>query len=472
MRHIEGADRLQESLLPESLEDYVSGDDPVRVIDAYVDRLDLVGLGFGKAQTKATGRKPYNPADLLKLYVYGYLNGVSSSRRLERECERNVELMWLLRRLRPDFKTIADFRRDNAGALQAACASFVAFCREGGLLGGKRVAIDGSKFRAAGSIDRVMRRAHVVRDRAQIGERIAAYLAQLDEADARGADGAAIERAQVHEALAKLKERGERLDRFEQAMDAEARDEHCETEPEARLMRSGREGTVLGYNVQTAVDDASGVIVHHAVTQEPGDTRSLLPVALGAQQALGGRELEVLADGGYANGEHLQRCEDAGVTATVPRREIPGLPKDRLPKAQFRYDAERDCYVCPAGEVLRHTKNDKRRKLHLYEKKGCSTCPLSPQCAPKGKRGITRHYNEAAYARSTARLEADPTLMSQRMGIAERPFAVIKQAMRFRRFGCRGVRGASAEMAIAVLGYNLKTMIGRLGVPQMLAKLA
>ena len=187
MRHIEGADRMQESLLPESLEDYVAGDDPVRVIDAYVERLDLVGLGFGKAQTKATGRKPYNPADLLKLYVYGYLNGVSSSRRLERECERNVELMWLLRRLRPDYKTIADFRRDNASALQGACASFVEFCREGGLLGARRVAIDGSKFRAAASRDAVMRRAQVVRDRARIGERVAGYLAQLDAALAQSA---------------------------------------------------------------------------------------------------------------------------------------------------------------------------------------------------------------------------------------------------------------------------------------------
>lgn len=472
MRHIEGADRMQESLLPESLDDYVDADDPVRVIDAYVDTLELAALGFSKAQPKLTGRKPYNPADLLKLYVYGYLNRVSSSRRLERECARNVELMWLLRRLRPDFKTIADFRRENAAALQAACAAFVEFCRRGGLLGGKRVGIDGSKFKAAASVDRVMRRAQVSRDRAEIEQRIAAYLEQLDRADEQGADGAALERARVQQALERLKRRGERLDRFEQAMNEGERDEHCETEPQARLMRSGREGTVLGYNVQSAVDDASGVIVHHEVTQEPGDTRSLLPTAQGAQRALEARTLEVLADAGYANGEHLQRCEDSGITATVPRREIPGVPPDRVQKAQFRYDAERDCFVCPAGQLLARKTKSERRKLHIYSRSGCESCPLSPQCAPGGSRSVTRHFYEQAYERSQARLQADPTLMGQRMAIAERPFATLKQAMGLRRFGCRGLQAAKAEMAIAVLGYNLKTMIGRLGVQRMLAALA
>ncbi len=227
---------------------------------------------------------------MLKLYVYGYLNRVSSSRRLERECGRNIEVMWLLRRLQPDFKTIADFRRDNAVALRAACAAFVQFCRRGGLLGGKRVGIDGSKFEAAASRDSVMTRAQLTRDRAEIEKRIAQYLAQLDQADEDNEDGTGLQRNRVQRALERLKRRDERLERFEQAMDAEGRDEHCETEPESRLMRSGREGTVLGYNVQTAVDEASGVIVHHEVTQESGDTRLLLPTAQGAQRALRGRD--------------------------------------------------------------------------------------------------------------------------------------------------------------------------------------
>ena len=471
MRHIEGADRMQESLLPESLDDYVAADDPVRVIDAFVDTLDLRGLGFAKAQPKQTGRKPYNPADLLKLYVYGYLNRVSSSRRLERECARNIELMWLLRRLRPDFKTIADFRRVNTAALQGACGAFVEFCRQGELLGGKRVGIDGSKFKAAASVDQVMRRAQVARDRIEIGKRVAAYLEQLDRADEQDTDGAGLERARVQQALEKLKRRSERLDRFEQAMQDGAKDEHCASEPQARLMRSGREGTVLGYNVQTAVDDTSGTIVHHEVTQEPGDTRLLLPTAQGAQQAMQAKTLQVLADAGYANGEHLQRCEDSGLEPAVPRRNIPGVAKDRLQKTEFRYDAERDCFVCPVGELLKYKTSNDRRKLHIYERKGCQGCRLSPVCAPSGTRTATRHYYEGAYERSQARLLADPSLMRHRMAIVERPFAMIKQAMRFRRFSCRGMDGAKAEMAIAVLGYNLKQMIDQLGVPKMLAKI-
>jgi transposase len=472
MRHIEGADRMQESLLPESLDDYVAADDPVRVIDAFVDTLDLTALGFEKAQPKQTGRKPYNPSDLLKLYVYGYLNGLSSSRRLERECARNVELMWLLRRLKPDFKTIAEFRRVNTAALRAACGAFVEFCRQGGLLGGKRVGVDGSKFKAASSVDQVMRRAQVARDRVEIGKRVAAYLDQLDRADQQDTEGAGLERARVQQALERLKRRDERLDRFEQAMQDAGKDEHCATEPQARLMRSGREGTVLGYNVQTAVDDSSGLIVHHEVTQEPGDTRLLLPTAQGAQQALQATKLEVLADAGYANGEHLQRCEDSGMEPAVPRRNIPGVAKERLQKSEFRYDAERDCFVCPAGELLELKKSDDRRKLRIYEYKNCGECRLRPVCAPSGVRTATRHYYESAYERSQARLLADPSLMTRRMAIVERPFAVIKQAMRFRRFGCRGLDGAKAEMAIAVLGYNLKRMIEQLGVPKMLAKLA
>ncbi|MFO0459175.1 MAG: transposase, partial [Burkholderiales bacterium] len=217
---------------------------------------------------------------------------------------------------------------------------------------------------------------------------------------------------------------------------------------------------------------ASGVIVHHEVTQEPGDTRLLLPTALGAQPALEAETLEVLADAGYANGEHLQRCEDSAMTATVPRREIPGVPADRIPKAQFGHDAERDCFVCPAGELLTRLRKHDDRNLHVYGREGCETCPLRPLCAPSGRRTVTRHYHEAAYERSQARLRADPTLMRQRMAIVERPFALNKQAMGFRRFGCRGLRGAQADMAIAVPGYNLKAMIARLGVKRMLAALA
>lgn len=471
MRHLEGEHRGQAALLPETLEEYVAADDPVRVIDAYVETLDLSALGFTKAVAKETGRKPYHPGDLLKLYVYGYLNRVSTSRRLERECQRNVEVMWLMRRLRPDFKTIADFRRENGAALAGACRSFIEFCRAARLLGEREVAIDGSKFKAAASIDQVLTRTHLERDRCELERKVQTYLEQLDRADA-GVAETGLDREQVQATLARLARRGRRLDRFEAAMESNGRNEHCATEPEAHLMRSGRDGMVLGYNVQAAVEAESGLIAHHEVTQEPGDTRLLLPVAEGAKQALQVEQLEVTADAGYSNGEHLARCEAQGITATVPRRQIPGSRKGLFQKSDFHYELEHDRYHCPAGEVLIYHGRDLRRNLHLYRRTGCDTCPLQPQCTLASSRIVTRHFYEAAYARSQARLSANPGLMRRRMTIVERPFAMLKQAMGFRRFSCRGLTGASAEMALAVLGYNLKQMIGRLGVPRMLALLA
>lgn len=471
MRHVEGENRQQGTLLPETLEEYVTADDPVRVIDAYVETLDLLALGFTKAATKETGRKPYHPGDLLKLYVYGYLNRVSTSRRLERECRRNVEVMWLLKRLRPDFKTIADFRRENGMALRGACRSFIEFCREAGLLSDKEVAIDGSKFKAVASIDQVLTRTHLERDRREIEQKVQRYLAQLDQADA-GVTESGFGREQVQQALDRLQRRSQRLDRFEAAMEQSGRNEHCLTEPEAQLMRSGRDGMVLGYNVQTAVESESGLIAHHDVTQEPGDSRLLLPMAEAVKVVLHSDQMDVLADAGYSNGEHLARCEAQGITATVPRRVIPGSKQGLFQKANFSYDPQRDEYRCPAGQVLTYRGQDKRRKLHLYKRAGCGQCPLQPQCTPANTRMVTRHFYEAAYERSEARLAAHPHLMQRRMMIAERPFAILKQVMALRRFSCRGLNGAKAEMAIAVLGYNLKQLIGRLGVPRMLALLA
>ena len=470
MRHLIGQDRQQAALLPESLEDFVARDHPVRVIDAFIDTLDLDVLGFDKAVPKDLGRKPYHPGDLLKLYVYGYLNRVSTSRRLERESQRNVEVMWLLRRLRPDFKTIADFRKDNGAAIRGSCRAFIEFCREARLLSAQLVAIDGSKFKAAASLDQSLTRNQLERDRAQIESDVQAYLQRLDQADSDG-PGVELERERVQSALQQLQRRAQRLDQLEQAMDASGRDEHCVGEPEARLMRSGREGTVLGYNVQSAVEADTGLIVHHAVTDEPGDTRLLQPMAEQAQAALGLDHLAVLADAGYANGEHLDACERQGITATVPRRLIPGSRAGLFQKSDFEYDTERDIYRCPASQVLSRCGRDLRRKLYLYKRSGCSQCPLQSRCTPADTRTVTRHFYEAAYARSEARLQADPALMRRRMGIAERPFAVLKSVLSFRRFNCRGIKAANTEMAIAVLGYNLRQMTQRLGAPRLLALL-
>jgi transposase len=467
VRHLTGQSRQQVSLLPESLDEFVAADAPVRVIDAFVNTLDLSALGFDKAVTKDTGRKPYHPGDLLKLYVYGYLNRVSTSRRLERECQRNVEVMWLLGRLAPDFKTIADFRKDNGLAIRGACRAFIEFCREAQLLSAAFVAIDGSKFKSASSIDGVITRKHLERDRKLIEEQVQTYLQRLDRAD-HEEPLETLEREHVEAALRKLGRRAERLERYELAMDEGNRNEHCDSEPEARLTLSGREGRLLGYNVQSAVEAESRLIVHHEVTNEPGDTRQLWPVAQGTKAALGVERLEVVADGGYANGEHLQLCDDAGITATVPRRVIPGSRAGLYQKADFDYDAERDLYRCPAGLELRHHARDQRRKLNIYQRTGCNQCPLQPHCTPSDTRSVTRHFFEAAYARSEVRLYAEPGLMRKRASIAERPFAVLKNVLGFKRFGCRGLRGARTEMSIAVLAYNLLQTMQRMGARRLM----
>ena len=467
MRHIQGENRHQTHLLPPSLEDFVVADHPVRVIDALVNKLDLASLGFSKAVTKDTGRKPYDPADLLKLYVYGYINQVNTSRRLERECHRNLEVLWLLGRLTPDFKTIADFRKDNGQAIQQCCQAFIQFCRQAGLLKGGLVAIDGSKFKAAASKYQSLNRKQLNRDRVKIEREVADYLARLDQADQQDAEtGLAHER--VQSALRRL----ERLDRYEQAMDAGERDQHCGTEPDARIMRSGRDGMVLGYNVQTAVEADTGLIVHHEVTQDAGDNRQLLPMAKKASAVLGQDELTVLADAGYSNGEQQAILEENGVTANVPRRVVPNSNKSFYQKADFEYDNVRNEYQCPAGQVLRYTGDDKQRKLHHYTRSGCNQCALQTQCTYADRRTVTRHFHEDAFERSEARLKADPALMTRRMAIVERPFAVLKQAMALRRFVCRGMAGVQTEMAIAVTGYNLKQMISRIGAQKMLALLA
>lgn len=468
MRHLQGDNRHQQALLPDSLEDFVPEDHPVRVIDAFVDTLDFVALEFTKAKTKVTGRKPYHPGDLLKLYVYGYLNQVQTSRRLEKECQRNMELLWLMKRLKPDFKTIADFRRENGLAIKGACRAFIEFCRGADLLFVQRVAVDGSKFKAAASKDKALTRKQLKRDREALEKKIADYLHQLDTGDQEDI-GIEVNHEQVRDIVARLKSKKIRLDEREALMDRLHTDQHCETEEEARLMRSGRDGMVLGYNVQSAVEADTGLIVHHDITNDGGDNQLLQPMAEQAKAVAGTETMEVLADAGYANGEQLAACEAQGILATVPRRNIPSAYVDLFQKKDFHYDQDTNSYRCPAGETLRYRRDDKKRKLHLYVRKGCNTCSLQGQCTPGNTRTLSRHFHEEAYDRAQARIKADPSLMKQRMAIVERPFAVLKQVMALRRFVCRGLKGAGSEVAIGVLGYNMNRMIQREGVIKLLA---
>ena len=466
MRHIDGVSRQQGTLLPATLDDYLAEDHPVRVIDAYIDHLDFISLGFSKAATKSTGRKPYHPGDLLKLYIYGYLNHVRSSRRLEKECNRNLEVIWLMKRLRPDFKTIADFRKDNGKAIKSACQSFIHFCRDAGLISGDLIAIDGSKFKAAASADRVVTRKQLKERRKRIATLVDHYLAQLAKAD-KDESRLEMSQDQVQQALRRLSDKGLMLDKAEAVMDETGTRQYCVTEPDAKLMRSGREGMVLGYNIQSAVDTESGLIVHHEVTGDGNDLNQLQPMAEQSKAALKAEQLNVVADAGYSNGEHLAHCEEQQITATVPSHRAINNKGDYLQKEAFRYDEQSNSYWCPAGEELFYKTRSNKDKLYLYTRQGCGSCTMKARCTGSKNRWVTRHFYEAAYARSELRLVQQPELMNERKKV-ERPFAILKQVMGIRRFQSRGKEVVRAEIGLAVLSYNLKRLINRVGTRNLL----
>lgn len=470
MRHITGESRDQATLLPLTLDDYVAADHPVRVIDAFVDSLDMKALGFSKAETCETGRKPYYPGDLLKLYIYGYLNQVRSSRRLEKECHRNLELLWLLRRLTPDFKTIADFRKDNSQAIRNTCRAFIRFCQQTELLRGQLVAIDGSKFKSAASKDSVTRRSQLTEQHQHLDQQIEHYLQQLDCTDAE-VSAAELDETAVKNALERLRHQKETLDKLEAQMAAFGRNQACATEPEAKLLRSGREGMIVGYNVQSAVDAETGLIVHHDVTDDSDDRCQLYPMAQQAKVALGMESLQVLADAGYSNGEQLAACEADAITVTLPTRRSINDLTGLYPKEAFQYNADRDEYVCPAGERLTYKTINRKEKRRMYTREGCHTCKLKKRCTNARQRWVSRHLHETSFERCDARLQQNPDLMRRRMAIVERPFAIIKQLMSLRRFLCWGMQGARSEMSLGILSYNLNRIINQQGVPKLLAAL-
>jgi transposase len=472
MSYIVGDNRDQDTFLPARLDDYVRDDAVVRVVDAFVDRLDVKELGFTRPVPAATGRPGYDPRDLLKLYIWGYWNEVRSSRRLERECLRNVELMWLLRRLAPDFKTIADFRRDNGSGIVAVCRTFVLFCRDQGLFVARLVALDGSKFRAAASRRRIMSRQEVSEEIARIEAQIADYLASLAAADAVEVEEAP--RAATLAALATLQQRRQDLDTMAAQLAADGRRTVVEGEAEARAMRVAAGGKPPCYNVQTAVDADTGLILHHDVTTEANDTRLLYPMAKATKEALGAETLMVVADAGFSNGAGAAACEADGITPCVPanrsvNKEGDGTLFDR---SAFTYQPETDTYRCPAGRTLNRSRRLGREHSVQYIAQDCSGCPLKSQCTRAARRTLQRHRHEDALERMNARIEGDPGLLRQRRCAAEHPFGTIKRMTAGGRFLTRGLRKVKGEMALSVLVYNLLRAINLVGAPTLIAKLA
>ena len=460
MGYVRGEAKGQGTLFPVSLDELVPADHVCRVIEAFATQLDVAGLGFSKAEPAATGRPAYDPADLLKLYLYGYLHQVRSSRRLERECQRNVEVMWLLGRLAPDHKTIAEFRRCEGRALRAACAAFVRLLRAAGVVGGEWVAIDGSKFQAVASPNAVLWEEDLAGERVRLERQMGEYLASLDEADAH--DTAAEPGTEAVRAALALLER-----RRAQVAVGRARGE-----PEARLMR-GQPGP--SYNVQTAVDVAHGVIVAHEVTDEASDNRSLQPMAEAAQAALEATSLNVLADAGYSNGAQAAALEARGIVPHVPVNRSANNQGDGtfFDRSAFEYDAETDRYRCPGGEFLKlkQQQSAKHRTVYRARARDCAGCALKPRCTASRQRAVARHWHEEVLARMHAR--ATPERMRLRSATAERPFAELKYRIFERpRFLLRGRWGAETELTLAILAYNVKQALRAIGSFKLIARLA
>src|SRR5215471_12949366 len=473
-RFVEGTDRGQSTLFPECLEDWICEDNPVRAIDVFIDELDLAELEFGGVDPQATGRPSYHPSVLLKLYVYSYLNRVQSSRRLEREAGRNLEVMWLTGRVVPDHKTIGDFRKDNGPAIKKVCAQFVAVCRKMGLLAQASVAIDGSKFKAVNNRDKNFTRGKMERRLAQIEESVARYLSQLDTADRQEpSEALAAKTAHLKEKLEKLASELQRLKAIEKAMLATPDQQISLTDPDSRSMAtSGRGSGVVGYNVQVAVDTEHHLIVTHEMTNTGSDRSQLANMALQAKEVLHADHLDVVADRGYFNSPEILACEQADITVTLPKPMTSGAKSEgRFGKQDFVYLPTEDAYRCPAGEKLtyRYTNEEDGKALRRYWTTACPSCPLKSQCTTGPERRISRWEHEHVLEAVQQRLDKNPQAMRQRRETAEHPFATLKMRMGATHFLMKRLPKVSTEMALHVLAYNLTRVMNVIGVQPLLA---
>jgi transposase len=477
MNYIAGSDRSEALLLPEVLDDYIGAENPVRFIDAFVGQLDLSKAGFTNAVLNETGRPPYDPGDLLRLYLYGYLNRVRSSRGLEREAARNLELIWLLRKLRPDFKTIADFRRDNSKAIKAVCREFILLCRKLELFGGELVAIDSTKIKAQNSKGRNYSEAKLKALLAEIEKKVSAYLKELDQSDAQEEEANQIgpERLsgpELKEKIAQLKERKKELEGLAEDLETSGGNQVSQTDRDSRAMSMGR-GSTIGYNVHAAVDAKHSLIVDTEVTNTTSDLNALGTMAIKTQETLEAGNLSVVADKGYYNGKEVLACDSIGVTAYVAKPLTSANTALGLyGKESFKYDPGNNCYICPAGQELtyRFSTNEKGRAISYYRARGCKSCPLKARCTRnKNNRTITRLAGEEVQEKMAERVAANPQIMRRRKAIIEHCFGTIKRSLGYDYFLCRGKRAVSTEINLTVLAYNLKRACNLVGVKNLIA---
>lgn len=477
MGYIKGKERSQRVLFPGTVDEYIGENNEVRAIAAFLGRLDFVKLRFVRGQAAGTGRPGYDPRLLMGLFLWGHLNGIRSSRKLERESQRNLEVIWLCENLRPDFKTIADFRKDNGEGIKGVVVEFRLWCLRAGLYGKEIVAVDGSKFKAVNSKERNFTRKKlsqiITRERARISE----YLEAVAVADETESEEPELSAAQLKEKIAGLERYLAEHEELARQLEATGESQVSLTDPEAKLMKTAK-GSEVSYNVQTVVDSKHKLIAAYEVTNERNDLGQLAVMALQAKEALQVEELTVLADGGYFEGNALKECEQAGVTTYVPQPES-GEAKRRgiFERKQFRYDQERDLYLCPQGEELHWTKttNDRERnkKFKVYATKACAQCPLRAQCTTsKYGRKIKRWVDQGVIDRLQARNRGRPELLKLRKTLAEHPFGTIKWGMNQGFFLLKGISKVTTETGLTVLSYNLKRVLNIMGVEQTISSLA
>jgi transposase len=481
MSYLCGVSRQQMMLLPESVEDYVGPENPVRVIDAFVDGLDLGGLGFEVKAEQAAGAPPYDPKALLKLYIYGYLNRIRSSRDLEKATRRNLEVIWLLGRLTPDHWTINAFRRTNRKHFKEVFRQFNLVCGSLGLFGAELVAIDGTFLKAVNSRQRNFTHAKVQRMMEEIDRRTEAYLKELDAAEPEapgqslGAVGGDRDKGAAHiqSQLAALEQKRRECAALLEELSKEPGAQLSLTDPDSRTLRKKSECTV-GYNAQIAVDAAHHLIAAEEVTCEPNDSALLAPMAAAASEALGVEKIAAVADSGYYSIEQIKRCAEEGVEAYVPAPRTAAAGEGQYPIESFRYDAPRDLYICPQGrELTRHSDTVKSSgRYHVYYDSGaCGDCPVRERCTRGAYRKLAVHEHQEFVDAARTRLRERPQVMAQRRALAEHPFGTMKFWLGYRAFLNRGLEMVRAEFSLTCLAYNLRRTLNLLGVRQLLATL-
>ena len=471
-RFIEGEDRTQITLLPECLDDYIAEDNPIRAVEVFIDELDLGTLGFAGVAPAATGRPSYHPAVLLKLYLYGYLNRIQSSRRLEREAQRNVELMWITGRLSPDFKTIADFRRDNGPAIRNVCREFVLLCRRLNLFSQAIVAIDGSKFKAVNAHDRNFTQAKLDKRIQEVEHSIDRYLSAMETADRNPSDVTEIKTTHLHKKIEHLKQQMQDLKAMQARLKETPSSQISLTDPDARAMATSTSRGLVGYNVQTAVDATHHLIVAHEVTNVGSDRRQLAKMAKQAQEIMSGQKLQAIADRGYFNGDEILACDKAGITAYVPKpMTSEAKAQGRFDKSDFVYEPDTDTYRCPAGSQLirRFARVEAGHLIHRYWSSNCPHCPIKGKCTPSDYRRVSRWEHEAVLEAMQRRLDSTPGMMRIRRQTVEHPFGTIKFWMGARHFLMRTLEHVQTEMSLHVLAYNLMRAIKLVGMGPLMA---